>query len=277
MESERSRLLNREDAVCVIQSLYQGYVDHNHRLPRMLIAVGGTAMALHAMRPLSEDIDLYAPEDAFLENAMQLERDTGMRIDVTSKTTLWGDLNVIDIEADAQVKGQVDVVMNGVTFHVDIAAISPETLFVIKASTMREKDRDDLPSILQKTSPNKVFQRADTLLRNMDRYIATEIIRNIISEMQMVTLEMIPLEWLDGCSFLKSHFQETLDKEFSLHISSIKMTDDTGIAENSVSLESDRITRTAQYVLDQLREKPRPESTSDSRSRPVTKGPSGPS
>ncbi|MCR1347335.1 hypothetical protein NRY68_16415 [Acidithiobacillus ferrooxidans] len=59
--------------------------------------------------------------------------------------------------------------------------------------------------------------------------------------------------------------------------SAIKTTKDAEIAENSVSMESDRITRTAQYVLDQMREKPRPESTSDSQSRPVTKGPSGPS
>ena len=200
------RLLNREDAVRVIQSLYQDYADRHHRLPRMLIAVGGTAMALQDMRPLSEDIDLYAPEDAFMEFAMQLERDTGMRIDVTGKTTLWGDLNVLDIEADAQVKAQVDIVMDGNTFHVDIAAISPETLFVIKASTLREKDRDDLPLILEKTCPQKVFQRADFLLRHVDRWVAEDVLSNLVSEMQLVTLEQANQKWLDGCTYLKNTF-----------------------------------------------------------------------
>lgn len=210
---DKPQLLDKEDAVQVIQSLYQEYADRHQRLPKMLIAVGGTAMALHGLRPLSEDIDLYSPEDAFSLFAAELERDADIRIDVTSKTTLWNEtLDIRDIESDAQVKENVDILLNGEIFHVDIAAISPETLFVIKASTLREKDRYDLPLILEKTTPQKVFQRAEVILRTMDRWEAGEVLHNLVYEMEMATMETAKPEWIAGCHHLQKRFPEVFEE-----------------------------------------------------------------
>ncbi|MEY2341507.1 hypothetical protein AB4090_05275 [Acidithiobacillus sp. IBUN Pt1247-S3] len=182
------KLLGREDATQTIRQLYQAYVDQYHRIPRMLIAVGGTAMAYHDMRKLSEDIDLYCPEDAFLPLAAELEAASGLRIDVTSQTTLFGQLDIRDIEKDAQVMENVEVEMDGKSFSIDIAAISPETLFVIKANTMREKDRDDLPAILEKTSPEQVFQRLEVLLSHASSWGARrDLLLNVANEMQIVS------------------------------------------------------------------------------------------
>ena len=189
------KMLGREDATRTIRQLYQAYVDQHHRVPRMLIAIGGTAMAYHDMRKLSEDIDLYCPEDAFLPLAAELETATGLRIYVTSQTTLFGTLDIRDIEEDARVMENVEVEMDGKSFSVDIAAISPETLFVIKANTLREKDRDDLPAILEKTSPEQVFQRLEVLLSHAGSWGARrDLLLNVANEMQIVTLDLRP-EW----------------------------------------------------------------------------------
>lgn len=205
--------LGKPEVLGVVQELYQKYVDQQGKLPRMLIAVGGTAMALHGLRKLSEDADLYCIEDAFLPLAMELEKETGYRIDVTNKTTLFGALNIPDVEADAQVLEKVPVIHEGQTFLVDIAAISPETLFCIKGNTLREKDRDDLPAILSVTTPNAVFRRLDALLQHLDKWEGQDVLFNLVDEMQIVTLEVPQKEWFDGCHFIEKRYARALEEK----------------------------------------------------------------
>lgn len=208
------RVVDRENLVDTIRAMVHEYIDRHGMAPRTLIAVGGSAMALHGCRPLSEDIDLYAPEDAFAPIAAEIERESGLRIDVTSKTTLWGVLNIHDIEKDAVVKESV--IVDG--FVVDIAAISPETLFVIKASTMREKDRDDLPLLINHTSPDRIMVRLESLLKSQDACLFEETLSNVISEIQLVTLEPISPAWFADAPRLAEHFGDQIERDFGTNV-----------------------------------------------------------
>ncbi|MCL4449139.1 MAG: hypothetical protein M1152_05570 [Actinobacteria bacterium] len=60
-----------------------------------MIAVGGSAMALHNLRVQSEDI--FSSEDIMAEIAKNIEEQSGVSIDVTSKYNLWGILQIPDI------------------------------------------------------------------------------------------------------------------------------------------------------------------------------------
>lgn len=209
-----SKLLNKDDAIAVITRMTRAYMEQHGRAPRTLIAVGGTAMAMHGLRPLSEDIDLYAAEDAFAPIAESIERQSGIRIDVTSKTTLWGTLNIRDIEADAQVTESVEI--DG--FRVDIAAISPETLFVIKASTLRTKDRDDLPLIWPSVTIDKLMSRAESLLEKHDEHTANDVLMNLLSEIQVVALEPVSAEWFTEAPGLAERFRDQIERDFGVNV-----------------------------------------------------------
>ncbi len=210
------RTLTREDAVQVITEMVQAYRNgHDGKMPRALIAVGGAAMALHNIRPISNDIDLYAPEDAFLPIALDLEKRTGIRIDVTSKTNLFGHINVRDVEQDAQVLERVT--MEG--FQIDIAAISPETLFVIKASTMREKDRADLPGLWNVVTPQDILKRTQTLLPNLDTsWTGEETLLNILSEMRLSGMSQVEASWFRDAPVLAKKYASLIEEAFGVDI-----------------------------------------------------------
>lgn len=207
------QVVDRDQLILTINSMVHEYVERHGRSPRTLIAVGGSAMSMHGLRSLSEDIDLYSPDDAFAPIAVEIERASGLRIDVTSKTTLWGILNIHDIEKDAVVKESV--IIDG--FMVDIAAISPETLFVIKASTMRNKDRDDLPLILLHTSPERIMQRLESLLKSQDDRVAEETLLNVISELQLVELSPVNMDWFELSPGLVKTYGRVLSCEFGIN------------------------------------------------------------
>lgn len=213
---EKHALVNREDVVKVMTEMVAEYrCAHDGRQPcgrqpRLLIAVGGTAMALHGMRAVSEDVDLFSREDAFLTIAKDMESRTGIMIDITSDTTLWGRLNIRDIEADAVIVESVQIK----DFSVDIAAISPETLFIIKSSTFRNKDRDDLPAIFPHTSIQKIMRRAETLFMMQEEGLAGECLSNLVSEIQLVTHEPFSNAWLDSTPELRSRFGALLAEDF---------------------------------------------------------------
>lgn len=174
--------VDRDHLVGCIKELAARYVHKTGRAPRMLITFGGSAMALHGIRATSEDVDLYAPDPKLLSLARDVERETGYTIDLTNKKNLMGDLVIKDIEEDAEVMERVEVLGQ----EVDIAAISPETLFVIKANTLREKDRDDLFLILPYTSWPKVIARMATLWSQQPSFEAEVMLSNTLSELQMV-------------------------------------------------------------------------------------------
>ncbi len=190
--------------------------------PRTIIVVGGTAMSLRRLRDESEDVDIFYPDDAFRTITEDLERRSGFRIDVTSKNNLWGQLEIHDIEHDAQVVESVDI-----GFAVDIAAISPETLFVIKSSSMRDKDRSDLGLLMGVTTPAQIMARAECLLITLEtRQDREEFLGNILSEMQLVLLEEVKPEWLTQALDLASEHRDFVREQFGVSVG-----DDSGTTQ----------------------------------------------
>lgn len=212
--SQNERNIDIDGLVKTIISLNHEYISLNGKQPRTLIAVGGSAMALHGIRSVSADIDLYSPEDGFMPIAEQVEAASGLRIDVTSKTVLWGVLDIADIERDAKVIKSAAI--DG--FSVDIAAISPETLFVIKASTLREKDRDDLPLILPFTSIQAILARADELVPRQNEVVAEDMVMNLISELQLVTLESPQPDWFKDSPNINRRFMSLIENSFNVEL-----------------------------------------------------------
>jgi len=209
------QIVNRDQAVDIIRELAKDYMEAHGEPPRTIIVVGGTAMSLRRLRDESEDVDIFYPDDAFRTIAEDLERRSGFRIDVTSKNNLWGQLKIHDIEHDAQVVESIDI--EG--FAVDIAAISPETLFVIKSSSMRDKDRGDLPLLMEVTTPAQIMARAECLLKTLEtRQDREEFLGNILSEMQLVLLEEVKPEWFTQAPDLASEHRDFVREQFGVSV-----------------------------------------------------------
>lgn len=109
----------------------------------------------------------------------------------------------------------------------DIAAISPETLFVIKASTMREKDRDDLPAIWGSVSPEGIFGRADYLLQSLDICEAEDVLLNLVSEVQLVSQCIAQAAWFARAPFIRDHWGDLLKQAFPAGAWDIPSGDDS--------------------------------------------------
>lgn len=186
--------LGRSETIGLLRSLVERYIQEHGEPPRVLMAVGGSAMILHGLRKESDDADFYSSVREVEEIAMDLSRETGYEIDVTSKKNLWGDLVIPDIESDAVVVEQINVM----GYIVDVAALSPEALFVVKASSMREKDRNDLPALLSVTSPDKIMVRFASLWSAQDPYVRDEALVNLVSEIQLVTRALPDPSWFES-------------------------------------------------------------------------------
>lgn len=123
-------------------------------------------------------------------------------------------IHAFTIEADAQVTESVEI--DG--FRVDIAAISPETLFVIKASTLRTKDRDDLPLIWPSVTIDKLMNRAESLLEKHDEHTANDVLMNLLSEIQVVTLEPVSDKWFTEAPGLAERFRDQIERDFGVNV-----------------------------------------------------------
>lgn len=177
-----------QKTVDCVRLLAEMYHEETGNIPSMIIAVGGSAMVLRGLRHASDDVDVFVFDEELLRIAKQLELDTGYTVDVTLDKNLWGDLNIYDIEEDAQIMKQIPMAK----YKVDLAAISAETLFVIKASSLREKDKNDLSLILPNIEIDKLIYRAGTLFINQpDPFYAEEMLINVLGEIQVLTGEPI--------------------------------------------------------------------------------------
>jgi hypothetical protein len=79
-----------------------------------------------------------------------------------------------------------------------LSAISAETLFVIKASSLREKDKDDLELLWPYVDPQELMVRVGTLFSNQpDIFYAEEMVVNVLGEMQVLTGEPVQISYFD--------------------------------------------------------------------------------
>ncbi|MHB1953516.1 MAG: DUF6036 family nucleotidyltransferase [Acidobacteriaceae bacterium] len=188
--------MNRDQTIDLIKTMCRHYAARKGSPPKVVIVVGGTAMVLHGFRPQSEDVDLFATETAMETVAAEIEVQSGIHIDVTRRNTLWGELRIPDIESDAEIVSQVD--LNGTI--VDIAAISPATLFILKAASLRDKDHADLQKIMPPATPASVLARMAALwpYQTQGRHaeVAHEALVNLVDEILVLKRSGVEESWL---------------------------------------------------------------------------------
>ncbi len=128
-----------------------------------IVMVGGTAMTAHDIRKMSYDVDLYI-RDFHDDIVYQVEREfkseygPNFKIDVTSVENIWGGIMLRDIG-----QSEPDHVMRVGDRDVTIRKLSPEDLFLIKLDTGREKDRNDLAVLYEKTDSDRLIERFNAI------------------------------------------------------------------------------------------------------------------
>lgn len=195
-------MLAIDEALRVIVRLIERSQQASEPIDHTIIVVGGTALSAHGIRNLSEDVDLYV--QTFSDDVVfQVERELieiygpAFKIDVTATENLWGFILLRDIEEHSPTYKMLEVA--GQIFTVK--ALSIEDLFLLKMNAGREKDRQDLPLIAARTTPEALIQRfnvivqwhgnkpalpgyADELVRQLEICYALEP-KQVISELKL--------------------------------------------------------------------------------------------
>ncbi len=155
--------LSYHDALKVIRCLLDMAEKENEPFEEPIVMVGGTAMAAHNIRKLSYDVDLYARDfsDEIVYKAEQkfrLQFGDSFKIDVTSVENIWGCIMLRDIH-----NSELDIVIHSGNREITVRKLSPEDLFLIKLDTGREKDRDDLTVLFEKTDMDRLINRFNVI------------------------------------------------------------------------------------------------------------------
>ena len=210
-------VFDKERTIDCVKMLAEMYYESTGSVPRILVAVGGSAMVLRDLRSTSEDVDVFVLDEELVQVARILEEETGFTVDVTANRNIWGELDIYDIEEDAEVMKNFDLAGH----TVDLSAISSETLFVIKASSLREKDKDDLELLMPYVDPKELMLRVATLFAHQtDSYYAEEMVVNVIGEVQVLTGEPIREEYFERLSEeMRSSIMPIVDENFGLVMS----------------------------------------------------------
>lgn len=151
-----------DDAVEVIQDLAIAFRSATGRPLRSIVSVGGTALAAHAVRDTSEDVDVYVSEvdDAVLETVTKKHAarfGPRFKIDATPSNTLWGAIGIPDIESSPVVRDTDG--RDGIA----VRALSVETLYIVKSAADREKDQSDIRALAMHTTYAATLARAREL------------------------------------------------------------------------------------------------------------------
>lgn len=159
-------MLAIDEALTVIAKLIERSLQVEEPIDHTIVVVGGTALSAHGIRNLSEDVDLYVK--TFSDDIVfQVERELmevygpAFKIDVTATENLWGFILLRDIEKHSPTYKAIEV--SGQIFIVK--ALSIEDLFLLKLDAGREKDRQDLPLIAARTTPEALIHRFNTIIQ----------------------------------------------------------------------------------------------------------------
>lgn len=161
---DRIVLVNFQQAMACITEVMRRHVVKHGEAPAFVVAVGGTALAAHGIRPLSSDVDYFSPvidEDLVHEVEHELKDTFGrnFKIDATPGENLWGPIIFRDI-ADSEQKTSLEV--EGHTIPVRV--LSVEDLVLVKLVADRQKDREDLPLLAKRTSPADLIPRFNKVI-----------------------------------------------------------------------------------------------------------------
>lgn len=152
-------LISYHDALKVIRRLLDLSENQNEPFEEPVVMVGGTAMAAHNIRGLSYDVDIYVRDFSHdivhqVEQEFRAEFGESFKIDVTSVENIWGDIMLRDIH-----DSEPDTVIRFGTREITVRKLSPEDLFLTKLDTDREKDRNDLSVLYERTDPSRLIRR----------------------------------------------------------------------------------------------------------------------
>lgn len=152
-----------EDALAVIRRLLEACVAKGEPAASPVVLLGGTAMAAWGIRSLSRDVDLYTPEisDEIVHEVEDELRDLHgprFRLDVTTGENLWGVILVRDLACAPKV-GTMAIGER----EYELKALSIEDLFLLKLSSGRAQDLEDLPLLAARTTPAALLARFHVL------------------------------------------------------------------------------------------------------------------
>ena len=149
----------------VVRAILERAHERGYPLPSFVVLVGGSALAAHGIRGQSVDVDLYAEADLDviipeLESELKPRFGPSFRLDYTTVPNIWGPVFIRDI-ADEPLIERLHVAGQSV----DLRALSPEDLFLIKIVANREKDQRDLPEIAGRVGFGRLLERLELFVR----------------------------------------------------------------------------------------------------------------
>ena len=159
----KNMLISYHDALEVIRRLLDVSAKQHAPFTEPIVMLGGTAMVAHHIRKLSYDVDMYVydfSDDVVHQVERELKQQFGddFKIDVTSVENIWGDIMLRDLA-----QSETDSVIRAGDRDITIRKLSIEDLFLVKLDTGREKDRDDLEILYEKTNPDKLIRRFNVI------------------------------------------------------------------------------------------------------------------
>lgn len=157
-------MITYESAIECLTTILERQFSKSGHVPTTVVIVGGTALAAHGIRLLSDDVDYYSTEideDVVhdVEEAYRSKYGDTFKIDATPTENLWGPLLLRDI-AQSPIH-QTLVVGSAV---VQIRKLSREDLVMVKLIAGREKDEQDLLLLADKTDPGTLAARFNQVI-----------------------------------------------------------------------------------------------------------------
>ena len=145
--------------MAAIDMLLRRHLASGRALPPFVVLVGGTALAAHAVRSASEDIDLFANEPMDeavreVEQSLRERHGPAFKVDVTSGENLWGQILVRDIAnsppwQELEIEGR----------KVGVRVLPLEDLFLLKLAAARAKDEQDLRELAPRIALDALVAR----------------------------------------------------------------------------------------------------------------------
>lgn len=173
------RFIGKAGVLDSITALCRTYRATRGRNPSILVAIGGTAMSLHGLRDQSSDVDIFSTDRDIARIGQMTQAfidDEPVTIDITSDRHLWGEIDVFDIDDDATLVNIVEIDGD----QVEIRAISPETLLILKAMAGRDKDKADIEILRERVAPAMALSRVATLWEHNATSTMTECLDRVL-------------------------------------------------------------------------------------------------
>jgi predicted nucleotidyltransferase len=157
-------MITYEAAIGCLRTIFERQFAKTGRAPTTVVVVGGTALAAHGIRMLSEDVDYFSTEIDedivhVVEQECRVTLGEAFKIDATPTENLWGPLLLRDI---AHSPVHETIIVGKAKVH--IRKLSLEDLVIVKLVAGREKDEQDLLLLADRTEPDALVARFNQVI-----------------------------------------------------------------------------------------------------------------